>query len=292
MENKLNRLSTKRVEAIIQMFGHEVQAEQVKNYLANAPLTATYAEALSNLVITASQWTRATEAAIRQGLTEMYAPYLTELYSPAKPTIEQLLAVEVIGNAFSDGDLWSALYTFADDTTNSIADRARAIRQMDKLTGENESDGFDDATLVKDYETMRDELLGPGVPELTIKPPPRALFPGEKWDLIAGDWRPLPQGSPSGTVRYLAEEDLGPCDTCGEPIVKGDLVDEDLVRGHSRCFNLEAPQPKTRLFMTVYVDNEADANATIELLKQGRKGFGTPSTAIKSLDWETSWEII
>lgn len=74
--------------------------------------------------------------------------------------------------------------------------------------------------------------------EASIIPPTFDLQPGQVWDLIHG--RLLKPGEMSGgTIRYVANDHavaMSPCMACDQPIVRGQLVDEDLVIGHSNCF--------------------------------------------------------
>jgi hypothetical protein len=62
--------------------------------------------------------------------------------------------IPIAGNAFGDHEIWQAVYRIAGDKSRPVSERARAIRHMDKLTGEDESSRFgdDDAAVVSDYE--------------------------------------------------------------------------------------------------------------------------------------------
>lgn len=61
-------------------------------------------------------------------------------------------------NGRASRNLWLELYTIANDRSQTPADRAKAIRHMDTITGVAESDGLTDAVLIERYEEMAIEL--------------------------------------------------------------------------------------------------------------------------------------
>jgi hypothetical protein len=66
-------------------------------------------------------------------------------------SISEVIASPVVGNAYSDHNLWQETYAYALARSVPLADRAAAIRKMDEITGCNESEGRDDETLVKEF---------------------------------------------------------------------------------------------------------------------------------------------
>jgi hypothetical protein len=66
-------------------------------------------------------------------------------------TLDAILATPITGNAYGDHDLWQELYAVALSRSQPIADRAKAIRHMDKLTGVPESEGIPDEILVPSF---------------------------------------------------------------------------------------------------------------------------------------------
>lgn len=67
---------------------------------------------------------------------------------------DRLVKADVVGNAYSDYDLWQDLYAYVSDLENPLECRAACIRKMDELTGVPESKGKGDYTLVKEYESQ------------------------------------------------------------------------------------------------------------------------------------------
>lgn len=74
---------------------------------------------------------------------------------------DYLIKHNVVGNAYSDHDLWQMLYAFVEDEENPVNLRAACIRKMDELTGEPESAGKDDdMKLVEEFMTELTKLKG------------------------------------------------------------------------------------------------------------------------------------
>lgn len=76
-------------------------------------------------------------------------------------TLKEVINRPVVGDGNSDQGIWDDLWIIALDLARPIKERADAIRHMDKLTGEPESEGMDDIALVKEAENQAFDVGAP-----------------------------------------------------------------------------------------------------------------------------------
>jgi hypothetical protein len=74
-------------------------------------------------------------------------------------TLDELLAVPILGNHNDDSALLNELSAFAMDARNQIADRAKALRQINKVMGITEPDMIDSFLVANEVRSMQ-KLFG------------------------------------------------------------------------------------------------------------------------------------